>query len=106
MSKLSVTAAGLTDQGKARANNEDGLWVDAARGLLIVADGMGGHQAGEIASGIAISSIPGNFEQLEKSGSTVEITDKRFSAQTNRLGFSLKMANQMIFETANRYPHA
>src|SRR4030095_10348176 len=104
MSKLALRAAGLTDQGKIRANNEDAVWVDAARGLLIVADGMGGHQAGEVASGMAISSIPGNFEQLTKTGTTGDVPDTRFSAQTNQLGFSLKMANQMIFETASRHP--
>jgi serine/threonine protein phosphatase PrpC len=106
MTKLAVRAAGLTDQGKTRPNNEDAVWVDAARGLLIVADGMGGHQAGEVASGLAISSIPGNFEQLAKAGTTGDSTDTRFSAQTNRLGLSVKMANQMIFETAKRHANA
>ena len=104
MSRFSVKVAGLTDQGKVRGNNEDAVWVDARRGLLIVADGMGGHQSGETASNIAITSIPSNFEQLAKAGETGEITDKEFSAETNRLGFCLKMANQMIFESASRYP--
>jgi protein phosphatase len=104
MSRLSVKVAGLTDQGKTRSNNEDAVWVDADRGLLIVADGLGGHQAGETASSMAITSIPRNFEQLTKSGTTGEITDQHFSAETNRLGFCLKMANQMIFEASLRYP--
>jgi len=104
MTKLSVKVAGLTDQGKARANNEDAVWVDPRRNLLIVADGMGGHQSGEIASGMAIKTIPSNFEQLAKAGTAGEIVDKRFSEDTNRLGFCVKMANQMIFEAAKRYP--
>ena len=104
MSGLSVKFAGLTDQGKGRSNNEDAVWVDAHRGLLIVADGMGGHESGEIASGMAITIIPSNFEQLAKAGTPGEITDKGFSEETNRLGFCLKMANQMIFEAAKRYP--
>src|SRR5262245_43871902 len=106
MNTLAVRVAGLTDQGKSRANNEDAVWVDEKRGLLIVADGMGGHQAGEVASGMAISSIPGNFEQLAKTRTTREIRDQRFSADTNRLGCSMKMANQMIFETSKRVPNA
>jgi protein phosphatase len=102
--KLLVKAAGLTDQGKTRPNNEDAVWVDARRGLLIVADGMGGHQSGEIASGMAIKTIPSNFDQLHKSGTAGEIADKNFSTETNRLGFCMKMANHMIFEASKRYP--
>lgn len=47
-----------TDVGLLRKNNEDRLYVDNELGLLIVADGMGGHQAGEVASQIAIDTIP------------------------------------------------
>jgi protein phosphatase len=104
MSKLSVKIAGFTDQGKTRSNNEDAIWLDPDLGLIIIADGMGGHQAGEIASGMAISTIPEHFKQLAKNGSAGEIADNNFSAATNRLGYCLKMANQMIFEAAKRYP--
>ena len=104
MTRLAVHVAGLTDTGKARGNNEDAVWVDAKRQLLIVADGMGGHQAGEVASGVAIKTIPSNFEQLGRTHSAGEITDNSLSEETNRLGFCLKMANQIIFEAAKRYP--
>ena len=104
MSKLVVKAAGLTDQGKSRGNNEDAVWVDGDMGLLLVADGMGGHQSGEVASGMAATTIPTNFKQLTKGNTAGEVLDKRFSIGTNRLGFCLKMANQMIFEAAKRYP--
>jgi serine/threonine protein phosphatase PrpC len=104
MNKLFVKAAGFTDQGKTRQNNEDAVWVDASRGLLIVADGMGGHQAGEVASAMAINTIPSTLDQLIKSGTTGEIADPSFSQETNRLRFCLKMANQTIFEAATRYP--
>ena len=102
--KLSLKVAGLTDQGRTRSNNEDAIWVDPKLGLLIVADGMGGHQGGEVASGMAIQTIPSNFEQLAKAGTAGEIVDQRFSEATNRLGFCMKMANQLIFEAAKRYP--
>src|SRR5688572_13213382 len=104
MTKLAIKVAGLTDQGQVRSNNEDAVWTDAELGLLIVADGMGGHQSGEKASGMAISSIPANFRQLTRASQVGEITDKSFSAETNRLAFCMKMANQMIFEAAKRYP--
>jgi protein phosphatase len=102
--KLAATVAGFTNQGKARPNNEDALCVDAELGLIIVADGMGGHQAGEIASGMAVSIIPEHFREMSQTGHTGEVTENHFSAATNRLGFCLKVANQKIFEAAHRSP--
>ncbi len=43
-----------TDTGKRRANNEDSVYMDVDRGIFILADGMGGHQSGEVASEIAV----------------------------------------------------
>lgn len=45
--------AGITDKGVVRPKNEDSFWVDAQAPVFLVADGMGGHEAGEIASGLA-----------------------------------------------------
>ena len=104
MTKLSIRTVGLTDQGKVRNNNEDAIWVDEAEGLMIVADGMGGHKAGEVASGMAVTTIRDNFRQLLETHGTGEIADKHLSAETNRLGTCLGMANKMIFEAAKRYP--
>ncbi|NBS48932.1 MAG: Stp1/IreP family PP2C-type Ser/Thr phosphatase [Betaproteobacteria bacterium] len=46
-----------TDTGRARANNEDALLIDEAHALAILADGMGGYNAGEVAAGMAVASI-------------------------------------------------
>ena len=43
-----------SDQGKKRKNNEDSIYVDVENGIFLLADGMGGHQAGEVASGLAV----------------------------------------------------
>ena len=102
--KLAATLAGFTDQGKTRPNNEDAVCVDSELGLLIVADGMGGHQAGEIASGMAISTIPSLFNDLTQSATAGEVVDNHFSPATNRLRHCLKMANRAIFEAAQRSP--
>jgi serine/threonine protein phosphatase PrpC len=104
VTKLSIKTVGLTDQGKVRNNNEDAVWVDEDLGLMIVADGMGGHKAGEVASGLAVTTIRNNFKQLLETHSNGEITDKHLSVETNSLGFCLRMANKMIFDAAELYP--
>jgi len=49
--------AGLTDVGRTRANNEDAFAFDASRGFAILADGMGGYNGGEVASGMAVALL-------------------------------------------------
>jgi protein phosphatase len=53
---MPYAAHGVTHAGR-RASNEDTLLVDSSIGLFVVADGMGGHRAGEIASGLAVETI-------------------------------------------------
>lgn len=50
-------SAALTDPGRVRTRNEDAFHVDADRGLAIVADGMGGHPAGDLASDLAVRQV-------------------------------------------------
>lgn len=52
-------AAGATDVGRVRQGNEDAFLVDAGRGVFLVADGMGGHAAGDVASDIAMRAVGG-----------------------------------------------
>jgi serine/threonine protein phosphatase PrpC len=54
---ISTEAHGKTDVGRKRQHNEDSMLVDAAMGLYIVADGMGGHAAGEVASARAVEVV-------------------------------------------------
>ena len=68
MGSLSLEHAALTDRGRVRSRNEDALRADPERGLFVVADGMGGHPAGDVASAEAIEGFaarapaPGAFD--------------------------------------------
>ncbi len=59
-----VRAKGVTHIGRVRQNNEDNLYVAEKHGLFIVSDGMGGHQAGEVASNAVVTVLPPMIEQL------------------------------------------
>jgi PPM family protein phosphatase len=54
---ITVRAGGRTDVGRTREHNEDAILMDSALGLYIVADGMGGHAAGEVASTMAVAAV-------------------------------------------------
>lgn len=60
---MRVTAS--TDVGRLRERNEDSHLVDLERGLLVVADGMGGHPAGDVASSLAVDSTDRDLGDLE-----------------------------------------
>ena len=54
----SIRFYAATDVGKVRDHNEDNFLVDKKLALFVVADGMGGHAAGEVASAIAVRTVP------------------------------------------------
>lgn len=100
MRESSVRLYGMTDTGLRRGNNEDSIYIycDAGEGLAIVADGMGGHNAGEVASALAVSTLR---EAL------VPALDEAAAAPTgleSRVRAAVERANQEIFEGAQQDP--
>ncbi|MDD2181676.1 MAG: Stp1/IreP family PP2C-type Ser/Thr phosphatase [Bacilli bacterium] len=89
----------LTDSGKVRDHNEDSVIVvqnNSNEYLLIVADGMGGHRAGEIASSIAITHLGKRFKELGSIGSKEEAI--------NWLKDTVSEANILICKYASENP--
>jgi serine/threonine protein phosphatase PrpC len=100
-------SAGLTDVGRRRVSNEDSYFRDDAMGLYAVADGMGGHAAGEIASQEAVDTVRGMVRQGEGLLRTVEAGDHSPEALW-RVGRLLESAVQaatyMVFGIAQNDP--
>ncbi len=96
---MRITAAGLTDVGLQRDHNEDTFGCLADHRLYLVADGMGGHQSGEVASSMAAERMRAFFEATEKEDATWPFPiDPNLTLAENRLSAAIKMANKQIFE--------
>ncbi|MBV9761521.1 MAG: protein phosphatase 2C domain-containing protein [Acidobacteriaceae bacterium] len=85
------SSAALSDQGRVRGNNEDRVYSDSRRGLFLVADGMGGHEAGEHAAEIAVERIRSRLE-------------RQTGSPEQRLREAIALANNAIYDAARQNP--
>lgn len=100
---MQVKAFGLTHVGRQRQHNEDTFLVETDKNLYVVADGMGGHAAGEIASKIAAESISEFIHQTaEDDGTWPHAYNENLKRSTNRLMAALKIANTRVLEAMRK----
>ena len=95
-----------TDRGPVREVNEDRVLCDDRYGLYAVFDGVGGHNAGEVAAQLALETVAG---YIARSAGTEDDTwplgwDSRFSATSNRLRTAVVLANQRVHLAAQSDP--
>ena len=101
---MRVTSAGRTHVGMKRAHNEDSLRLFREESLFIVADGMGGHASGEVASQMSVETLAEFFRATAEDD---EVTwpykmDKGRKYDENRVITGIKLSNRKIFESASR----
>src|SRR5574340_1295348 len=97
--------ASCTDPGMVRSHNEDSIAADAANGLVVLADGMGGYNAGEVASGMATTVIVTEMQQILSGSKPYQMdarTNQEVGAQLVRE--QVLKANTSIYQAAQSQP--
>ncbi|MBN2418516.1 MAG: serine/threonine-protein phosphatase [Deltaproteobacteria bacterium] len=99
-----IKSSGITDVGLRRDGNEDSFSIDDSLGLYIVADGMGGHLAGEVASRISVDIINKSFQKcMEEDADEAMIyggPDESLSKEGNYILGGIRLANKVVYEMA------
>lgn len=102
---MRILSAGLTDIGRKREHNEDSLGVFDKLGLYVVADGMGGHAAGEVASRLAVNTLKGFIAESAKAEPVKSPVSPEgaLSTAADRLAAGITLANEEIIRHAARH---
>jgi serine/threonine protein phosphatase PrpC len=101
----SLQSASLTDPGRVRDHNEDCIESRPEIGLYVLADGMGGYNAGEVASGMATSLISDGLQEAWSPAEAARMGREEAKAATERLiREQINRANSAIFTTSQNNP--
>lgn len=103
--KGKIEIFGRTDPGRVRGHNEDAIGSDEEIGLVVLADGMGGYKAGEVASAITIQTVVEEVRNGLKGMKRGQVDEASgYTQETLLLKKSIEKANQVITQTAKAQP--
>lgn len=99
---IAIESAGITDRGKKRQANEDALFLEDTLGLYVVADGMGGHLAGEVASRLVVDTIRDYIQSCTEDAVDENLIycDEILSKEANRLLSGIHLSNKVVHQAA------
>ena len=99
---VTIESAGITDVGRRRDQNEDSLFIDDGMGLYVVADGMGGHKAGEVASKLVVETIRDYLKQNQSDGQVEDLAtvDPSLSKEARQLLAGIHLSNRIVHQTS------
>jgi protein phosphatase len=101
--RMRAVAHGISDVGLQREHNEDSFAVLSDHALSIVADGMGGHRAGDVASRLATEAIGEFFKKTANEDATWPFHfDPNLTDEENKLLTAIRLANRKIYEHSTR----
>lgn len=99
--------SGITDVGRKRKGNEDSFFVDEGLQIFVVADGMGGHLAGEVASKLVVDTIHDRMQKADHDpppSSSEQEQTKDLSDKAKHLYASILEANRIVFKSGQENP--
>lgn len=99
--QLEVSGNGNTNIGRVRSTNQDSYLCDNKRGLYIIADGMGGHAGGEVASSLAVQNIR---SYLDSNSQKINLDDDNTGITASVIAEAINHASMKIYERALEEP--
>jgi protein phosphatase len=99
---IEIQSSGITDVGRRRKQNEDSLFYSDQMGLYVVADGMGGHKAGEVASKLVVETIRDYMDpdRAEHPPENLVGDDEELSEEARRLLAGIHLSNRVVHQAA------
>jgi serine/threonine protein phosphatase PrpC len=92
LASFELEFSGKSDIGMRRANNQDSILLNAKNKIFAVADGMGGHSGGEVASSLAVKTLEKIFPEIKAPGIAERISE------------TIRICNQVIYEQSQADP--
>ncbi|HEC12193.1 MAG TPA: Stp1/IreP family PP2C-type Ser/Thr phosphatase [Acidiferrobacteraceae bacterium] len=101
---MKIEITGITDTGQVREHNEDSIATEPSIGLAVLADGMGGHQAGEVASQIAVEAVTEKINRYIDAREADSKEDENSDSHIEKLVQAVEDANTQILRIAEERP--